>query len=77
MYRLFVDFQLENMVNSDYDLRESAKEGFVACTRSYLVHHMKEVFDIRKLDLAKLAKTFGLPKPPPVNLSILLACCKL
>lgn len=67
---LDIQLKLENMVNGDYDLREAAKEGFVSCARSYLAHHLKEVFDIRKLDLAKLAKTFGLSKAPPVNLNI-------
>lgn len=37
--------------------------------RAYDSHHLKQVFDIETLDLAKVAKSFGFTVPPAVDLS--------
>lgn len=50
----------------------SAKEAFKAYVRAYDSHHLKQIFDIETLDLAKVATSFGFIVPPAVDLSILL-----
>lgn len=47
----------------------SAKEAFKAYVRAYDSHHLKQIFDIETLDLAKVAKSFGFIVPPAVDLS--------
>lgn len=49
----------------------SAKEAFKAYVRAYDSHHLKQIFDIETVDLAKVAKSFGFVVPPAVDLSIL------
>lgn len=49
----------------------SAKEAFKAYVRAYDSHHLKQIFNIETLDLAKVAKSFGFVVPPTVDLSIL------
>lgn len=49
----------------------SAKEAFKAYVRAYDSHHLKQIFNIETLDLAKVAKSFGFVVPPAVDLSIL------
>jgi ATP-dependent RNA helicase DDX18/HAS1 len=38
--------------------------------QSYATYHLKSIFDVNKLDLAKIAKSFGFKVPPKVNLAI-------
>lgn len=47
----------------------SAKEAFKAYVRAYDSHHLKTIFDISTLDLAKVALSFGFKVPPAVDLS--------
>lgn len=68
---LYFVFQLEKLVAKNYFLNMSAKEAFKAYVRAYDSHHLKQIFDIETLDLAKVAKSFGFLVPPAVDLSIL------
>lgn len=58
----------------NYFLNLSGKEAFKAFVKSYDSHHLKEIFNIEKLDLTKVAKSFGFTVPPAVDLSILFQC---
>lgn len=65
-----VQVSLEKLMAENYFLNLSGKEAFKAFVKSYDSHHLKEIFNIEKLDLTKVAKSFGFTVPPAVNLSI-------
>lgn len=53
------------------DIRaESAKDGFRSYLHAYASHSLRSVFDIHKLDLTKVAKSFGFAVPPRVDLTL-------
>nr|CAH7728302.1 unnamed protein product [Callosobruchus chinensis] len=62
--------QLENLIGKNYFLNMSAKEAFKAYVRAYDSHHLKTIFDVSTLDLAKVALSFGFKTPPAVDLKV-------
>ncbi|KAI0397210.1 P-loop containing nucleoside triphosphate hydrolase protein [Xylariaceae sp. FL0594] len=67
---LNIQSQLEKLINSNYYLNQSAKEGYRAYLHAYASHSLRTVFDIHKLDLAKVAKSFGFAVPPRIDLTL-------
>ncbi|XP_075230860.1 putative ATP-dependent RNA helicase pitchoune [Lycorma delicatula] len=65
-----IQLQLEKLVSTNYYLNMGAKEAFKGYIRSYDSHHLKTIFDIDNIDLAKVAKSFGLTVPPAVDLKV-------
>ncbi|EPX73750.1 ATP-dependent RNA helicase Has1 [Schizosaccharomyces octosporus yFS286] len=65
-----VQSQLEKLVSKNYYLQQSAKDGYRAYLQAYASYSLKSIFDINKLDLAKVAKSFGFDHPPNVNITI-------
>ncbi|XP_031776259.1 probable ATP-dependent RNA helicase pitchoune [Apis florea] len=65
-----IQLQLEKLVSKNYFLNMSAKEAFKAYVRAYDSHHLKQIFNIETLDLAKVAKSFGFVVPPAVDLKV-------
>ncbi|XP_074033505.1 probable ATP-dependent RNA helicase pitchoune [Leptinotarsa decemlineata] len=65
-----IQAQLEQLIGKNYFLNMSAKEAFKAYTRAYDSHHLKTIFDISTLDLAKVALSFGFKVPPAVDLKV-------
>ncbi|XP_044258554.1 probable ATP-dependent RNA helicase pitchoune [Tribolium madens] len=65
-----IQLQLENLIGKNYFLNMSAKEAFKAYVRAYDSHHLKTIFDISTLDLAKVALSFGFKVPPAVDLKV-------
>ncbi|KAK9472350.1 ATP-dependent RNA helicase [Dipodascopsis tothii] len=65
-----VQGQLEGLVSGNYWLNQSAKDGYRAYLQAYASHHLKQVYKLDGLDLAKVAKAFGFKVPPNVNLTI-------
>ncbi|PRT54459.1 ATP-dependent RNA helicase HAS1 [Wickerhamiella sorbophila] len=65
-----VQSQLEKLVSSNYWLNQSARDGYRAYLQAYASHHLKTVYQIDKLDLVKVAKSFGFAVPPKVNITI-------
>ena len=65
-----VQGQLEKLISKNYYLHQSAKEGYRSYIQAYGSYSLKRIFDINKLDLAKVAKAFGFAVPPKVNVSI-------
>jgi len=51
-------------------LHQSAKDGYRAYLQSYASYSLKKIFDVNRLDLAKVGKAFGFAVPPRVNISI-------
>jgi len=66
--------QLEKLVEKNYYLHQSAREGYRAYIMGYNSHSLKDIFNVYKLDLVKVAKSFGFSVPPKVELSIHLHC---
>ncbi|KAJ8945866.1 hypothetical protein NQ318_002705 [Aromia moschata] len=50
-----IQAQLENLIGKNYFLNMSGKEAFKAYVRAYDSHHLKTIFDVNTLDLAKVA----------------------
>lgn len=63
-------FQLEKLISKNYFLNQSAKEAFKSYLRAYDSHHLKTIFDIDTIDLAKVSKSFGFTVPPAVELKV-------
>jgi ATP-dependent RNA helicase DDX18/HAS1 len=65
-----VQSQLEKLINSNYYLNKSAKEGYRSYLHAYASHSLRTVFDVNKLDLVKVARSFGFSAPPRVDLVV-------
>lgn len=56
--------KLEGFLAEDADLKYLAQKAFITYMKSIFVQKDKEVFDINKIDAAKLAMSMGLPGAP-------------
>lgn len=65
-----IQLQLEKLISKNYFLNISAKEAYKAYVRAYDSHHLKQIFDVQTLDLAKVATSFGFVVPPAVDLKV-------
>lgn len=65
-----IQLQLEKLISRNYFLNQSAKEAFKSYLRAYDSHHLKTIFDIDTIDLAKASKAFGFVVPPAVELKV-------
>ncbi|CEF79340.1 unnamed protein product [Fusarium graminearum] len=65
-----VQSQLEKLISQNYYLNKSAKDGYRSYMHAYASHSLRSVFDINKLDLAKVAKSFGFTQPPRVDITL-------
>lgn len=61
---------MEKLISRNYFLNTSAKEAFKSYLRAYDSHHLKTIFDIDTIDLAKVSKSFGFTVPPAVELKV-------
>lgn len=62
--------QLERLISQNYYLNKSAKEGYRSYLHAYASHSLRTVFDVNKLDLAKVARGFGFAVPPRVDVVV-------
>ncbi|KAI8715704.1 RNA helicase [Fusarium sp. LHS14.1] len=65
-----VQSQLEKLISQNYYLNKSAKDGYRSYLHAYASHSLRSVFDINKLDLTKVAKSFGFSVPPRVEITL-------
>ncbi|KAJ3049400.1 ATP-dependent RNA helicase, partial [Rhizophlyctis rosea] len=65
-----VQSQLERLVEKNYYLNRSAKDGYRSYLQAYASHSLKKIFDVGSLDLQKVARAYGFTVPPSVNLLI-------
>ncbi|KAG2209512.1 hypothetical protein INT47_008356 [Mucor saturninus] len=63
-----VQGQLEKLIDKNYYLNQSAKDGYRSYLQAYSSFSLKKIFDVNSLDLAKVAVAFGFSSPPKVNL---------
>jgi ATP-dependent RNA helicase DDX18/HAS1 len=62
-----VQSQLENLVATRHYIHQSAKDAYRSYLQAYASYSTKAIFDINKLDLVKIAKSFGFTVPPKVR----------
>jgi len=65
-----IQSQLKKLVDSNFYLNKSAKDAFRSYLHAYASHSSRSVFDVAKLELANVAKSFGFPTPPRVDITI-------
>jgi ATP-dependent RNA helicase DDX18/HAS1 len=65
-----IQSQLEKLVSQNYYLNQSAKDGFRSYIHAYSSHSLRSVFDVNKLDLKKVAKSFGFTSPPRTDIQL-------
>lgn len=63
--------QLELLIGKNFHLQQLATQAFKAYLNAYNSSQLKIVFDLNKLDLKEVAKSFGFEQPPFVNLGII------
>lgn len=61
---------MEKLLQKNYFLHQSARDGYRSYLQSYASYSLKKIFDVNKLDLAKVGKAFGFAVPPRVNVNI-------
>ncbi|KAG6891411.1 ATP-dependent RNA helicase [Termitomyces sp. T32_za158] len=65
-----IQSQLERLLQKNYFLHQSARDGYRSYLQSYASYSLKKIFDVNKLDLAKVGKAFGFAVPPRVNVNL-------
>ncbi|KAI8970427.1 ATP-dependent RNA helicase HAS1 [Mycotypha africana] len=65
-----VQSQLEKIIEKNFYLNQSARDAFRSYLQAYATFQLKNIFNVDKLDLKKVAKSFGFSVPPKVNLAI-------
>lgn len=65
-----IQSQLERLIQKNYFLHKSSQEAYKSYVRSYASHSLKSIFDVEKLDLTKVAHSFGFAVPPYVDLNV-------
>lgn len=65
-----VQKQLESLISKNHYLNTSARDGYRSYLQAYASYSLKKIFDVNKLDLAKVGKAFGFAVPPKVNISV-------
>merc|ERR1711939_408700 len=65
-----IQSQLEMLIGKNYYLNKSAKEGYRSYLQAYASHSLRSVFNVNQLDLKKVAKSFGFPVPPRVDINL-------
>lgn len=61
--------QYEKLLEKNFYLYKSARDAYRGYLLSYASHSNRTIFDVYKLDLLKVAKSFGFLVPPKVDLS--------
>lgn len=65
-----IQAQLERLVEKNYYLHKSAREGYRSYILAYASHSHKDTFNVKNLDLQQVAKSFGFSVPPKIDLDI-------
>ncbi|KAH8885045.1 DEAD-domain-containing protein [Thozetella sp. PMI_491] len=65
-----VQSQLERLVSQQYYLQQAAKEGYRSYIHAYASHSLRSIYDVHKLDLTKIARSFGFSVAPRVDITL-------
>ncbi|KIX00865.1 ATP-dependent RNA helicase HAS1 [Rhinocladiella mackenziei CBS 650.93] len=60
----------EDLLTNEPTHIQSAKDGYRSYLQAYASHSLRSVFDVNKLDLVKVAKSFGFATPPRVDIQL-------
>lgn len=60
--------QLERLIEKNYHLNKSSREAYKSYVRAYACSSMKDIFNIRNMDMKKVAESFGMKTPLYVDL---------
>jgi len=71
-----VQSQLENIIQNNFFLNRAAKEAYRSYIQAYSQHASRHIFNVHKLDLLTVAKSFGFDNPPRVHLNIAFSARK-
>ena len=61
---------MEKLLQNNYFLHQSARDGYRSYLQSYASHSLKKIFDVNALDLVKVGRAFGFSVPPRVNITV-------
>ena len=67
---LKIENEVEPSVKSMYFLHKSSRDGYMAFIKAYASHHLTSIFDVKTLNLVKVAKSFGFAIPPYVDFDV-------
>ena len=62
-----VQAEMENLIATIYYLRRKAQNAYRSFISAYASHHLKKVFNVNKIDLECLGRSFGLTEVPQVD----------
>ena len=62
-----IQTQFERLIEKNYQLHKSAREGYRGYLHAYSSHPQKDIFDVSQLDLQKVGRAFGFSVPPRFN----------
>ena len=65
-----IQLQLEKLMSKNYYLYQSSRDAYRGYVLSYQSHSLKDCYDVYKLDLQRVAKSFGFAAPPKINLNL-------
>ncbi|KAJ2689897.1 ATP-dependent RNA helicase [Coemansia spiralis] len=65
-----VQSQLEKLIEKNFYLNKSARDGYRSYLQSYASYQLKNIFNVNLLDLQKVGKAFGFTVPPNVNIAV-------
>lgn len=65
-----VQNQLQELVKKNHFLNIRARDAFKSYVRGYAAHQLRDCFNKDKLDLGKVARSFGLEVAPFVDLNV-------
>jgi len=65
-----IQLQLEKLIEKNFFLHKSAKDGYRSYLQAYASHQHKNIFNVNTLDLQKVAASYGFRVPPGVNLNV-------
>lgn len=65
-----IQSQMERLIEKNYYLHKSARDGYRSYLQAYASHSLKSVFNVNNLDLQQVARAFGFAVPPSVNLKV-------
>jgi ATP-dependent RNA helicase DDX18/HAS1 len=65
-----VQAKLENVIEKNYYLHNSARQAYRSYLSSYLSHQLRDCYNVHDLDLQAVATSFGFSVPPKVDLNM-------
>lgn len=65
-----VQSQLEKLIEKNFYLNKSARDGYRSYLQAYASYQLKNIFNVNQLELTKVGRSFGFTVPPNVNINV-------